>query len=172
MAASTSPALCAGRDDIDAMHFRETDAHDLATLRDSNTSHAGSPRQRELNGDWQSCVGAGNTEADKGYAAVLILPPGPQWTQKHNRVRVVPWQHELSKYSGSFHTDLPDASSGKPAVHLDAVGAATFCAPTENTGTTATMEASSGEFEDIWVSIDPGACASEPVDAPEVRGSF
>ncbi|KAL3222127.1 hypothetical protein MRX96_028941 [Rhipicephalus microplus] len=53
MAASTPAALDAGRDDIDGMDFREADANDLATLRDSNTPDAGNPRQRELDGDWQ-----------------------------------------------------------------------------------------------------------------------
>ncbi|KAL3195717.1 hypothetical protein MRX96_001836 [Rhipicephalus microplus] len=52
MAATTPTALDAGCDYIDGMDFREADAHDLATLRDSNTSNAGSSRQRELDGDW------------------------------------------------------------------------------------------------------------------------
>ncbi|KAL3215143.1 hypothetical protein MRX96_051359 [Rhipicephalus microplus] len=53
MAASTPAALDAGRDDIDSMDFQLADARDLATLGDSNTSDTGSPRQLELDGDWQ-----------------------------------------------------------------------------------------------------------------------
>ncbi|KAL3250661.1 hypothetical protein MRX96_055427 [Rhipicephalus microplus] len=51
MAASTPAALDAGRDDIDDVDFREVDAEDLATSRDSNTWEAGSPRQREHGGE-------------------------------------------------------------------------------------------------------------------------
>ncbi|KAL1441684.1 hypothetical protein MTO96_052400 [Rhipicephalus appendiculatus] len=53
MAASARMPLDAGRDDTDGMDCRDADAHDLATSRDSNTSDAGGPRQRELDGDWQ-----------------------------------------------------------------------------------------------------------------------
>ncbi|KAH8027719.1 hypothetical protein HPB51_007460 [Rhipicephalus microplus] len=66
MAATTPTALDAGCDYIDGMDFREADAHDLATLRDSNTSNAGSSRQRELDGDW-------------------LLPPLEVWTQERPR---------------------------------------------------------------------------------------
>ncbi|KAL1485248.1 hypothetical protein MTO96_047369 [Rhipicephalus appendiculatus] len=53
MAASARMPLDAGRDDTDGMDCRDVDAHDLATSRDSNTSDAGGPRQRELDRDWQ-----------------------------------------------------------------------------------------------------------------------
>ncbi|KAL3243451.1 hypothetical protein MRX96_020519 [Rhipicephalus microplus] len=53
MAASTPAALDEGCDDNDSMDFRETDAHDLATLRNMNTTDTRRPRQEELNGDWQ-----------------------------------------------------------------------------------------------------------------------
>ncbi|KAL3176812.1 hypothetical protein MRX96_039648 [Rhipicephalus microplus] len=85
-------------------------------------------------------------EADKGCAAVLRLPDGRQWTWHHDYVQAVPWQPELSEYSGSSHTDTLDASSVQPAVPLDAAGAATSHAPTENTGATATMGFRLGNF--------------------------
>ncbi|KAL3247063.1 hypothetical protein MRX96_057258 [Rhipicephalus microplus] len=61
--------------------------------------------------------------ADKGHAAVLRLRDGRQRTRRHDHVRPVPWQPELSDYSGRSHTDLPDASSVKPTVPLDAADA-------------------------------------------------
>ncbi|KAL3250449.1 hypothetical protein MRX96_055514 [Rhipicephalus microplus] len=61
--------------------------------------------------------------ADKGHAAVLRLPDGRQRTRRHDHVRPVPWQPELSDYSGRSHTDPPDASSVKPSVPLDAADA-------------------------------------------------
>ncbi|KAH8033179.1 hypothetical protein HPB51_008064 [Rhipicephalus microplus] len=104
-------------------------------------------------------------EADKGYAALLRLRNGREWIRRHNHERVVPRQPELSEYPGCCHTDPLDASSGQPAAPLDAVGAATSYAPTDNTDATANMELSSGEFEDTCVTSDPVGCASAPVDA-------
>ncbi|XP_049270261.1 uncharacterized protein K02A2.6-like [Rhipicephalus sanguineus] len=106
-------------------------------------------------------------EADKGYAAVLRLPDGPQWTRHHDHVRAVPRQHELSEYSGRSHTEPPNASGVKPAGPLDAAGATAPYEPADTAGTTATTGASSGEFEGTCVSSDPGGCASAPGDAPK-----
>lgn len=66
MAASATVALDAGsshsphpnedsQHDAD-MDCRDADAHDLTPSRDPNTTDAGTPRQREVDGDWQTVL--------------------------------------------------------------------------------------------------------------------
>ncbi|KAL1473742.1 hypothetical protein MTO96_021803 [Rhipicephalus appendiculatus] len=137
MAASARMPLDAGRDDTDGMDCRDAEAHDLATSRDSNTSDAGGPRQRELDGDWQIALTLRQRKAQArdrkqktpDHPDVSSQPlPSDGWTQerplrKPKYRRLPPLPRDDFKVIVSPHQGLPIKSLTSAAL-ADAVIAA------------------------------------------------